>query len=103
MTDPEDLGLPFGCWTLGRLRDYLNDLAVEGRYYHLEDAISERTAAGYAPGAEHFFRYTPPRTRLLCYPPQAAGLCPLGAKTYFKDFQPIQIAELPGWGCYARP
>ncbi|MBV8076826.1 MAG: helix-turn-helix domain-containing protein [Planctomycetaceae bacterium] len=25
LTDPKDLGLPFGCWTLDRLRAYLNE------------------------------------------------------------------------------
>jgi transposase len=25
LTDPKSLGLPFGCWTLDRLRDYLNE------------------------------------------------------------------------------
>jgi transposase len=25
LTDPQSLGLPFGCWTLDRLRDYLNE------------------------------------------------------------------------------
>ena len=25
LTDPKGLGLPFGCWTLDRLRDYLNE------------------------------------------------------------------------------
>src|SRR5262249_42189122 len=26
LTDPKGLGQPFGCWTLDRLRDYLNEL-----------------------------------------------------------------------------
>ena len=27
LTDPQDLGLPFGCWTLDRLAAYLNETA----------------------------------------------------------------------------
>jgi transposase len=57
LTDPKDLGLPFGSWTLDRLRDYLNErrgisikrsridelLRAEGlRWRHQETWFGER-------------------------------------------------------------
>src|SRR5262249_54245897 len=59
LTDPKDLGLPFGCWTLDRLRDYLNEqkgipikrscidelLRAESlRWRHLETSFGGRVA-----------------------------------------------------------
>src|SRR4051794_1846188 len=63
LTDPKDLGLPFGCWTLDRLRDYLNEqrgipikrsridelLTSEGlRWRHQETWFGERVDPDFA-------------------------------------------------------
>lgn len=63
LTDPKELGLPFGCWTLDRLRDYLNEhkgipikrsridelLLEEGlRWRHQETWFGERVDPEFA-------------------------------------------------------
>src|SRR3954462_3858895 len=63
LTDPKALGLPFGCWTLDRLRAYLNEqkaipikrsrideiLRAEGlRWRHQETWFGERVAPDFA-------------------------------------------------------
>src|SRR4051794_2060190 len=63
LTDPKELGLPFGCWTLDRLRDYLNEQKgipikrsrideiprAEGlRWRHQETWFGERVAPDFA-------------------------------------------------------
>src|SRR5215204_2247349 len=63
LTDPKELGLPFGCWTLDRLRDYLNEqkgipikrsrideiLLAEGlRWRHQETWFGERVDPDFA-------------------------------------------------------
>jgi transposase len=63
LTDPKELGLPFGCWTLDRLRDYLNEqkgipikrsrigeiLVDEGlRWRHQETWFGERDDPDFA-------------------------------------------------------
>jgi transposase len=63
LADPKDLGRPFGCWTLDRLRDYLNEqkgipikrtrigeiLTAEGlRWRHQETWFGERVDPEFA-------------------------------------------------------
>ncbi|WP_406701226.1 hypothetical protein V5E97_27115 [Singulisphaera sp. Ch08] len=77
-------------------------LAAEGKYYHTEDGINGRSYSGIPTSSDHFFRHIPPRTRLVCYPPNAAGLAQVGAMTYLKSFRRMHVADLPGWTCYGR-
>nr|WP_020465963.1 hypothetical protein [Singulisphaera acidiphila] len=77
-------------------------LAAEGKYYHTEDGINGRSYSGISTSSDHFFRHIPPRTRLVCYPPNAAGLARVGAMTYLTGFRPTKVADLPGWACYER-
>src|SRR5215207_6998257 len=68
LTDPKELGLPFGCWTLDRLRDYLNEqkgipikrsridelLTAEGlRWRHQETWFGERVDSDFAEKRGH--------------------------------------------------
>jgi hypothetical protein len=80
----------------------LAHLAAEGKLYHFEYGVFDRGLAGFPVREDHFFRHIPPRTRLVCYPGTitVAGKLTLG---YLKDFREVEVAELPGWECYARP
>lgn len=77
-------------------------LAAEGKSYHTEDGINGRAYSGISTSSDHFFRHIPPRTRLVCYPPNASGLARIGAMTYLQGFRETEVAELPGWACYER-
>jgi hypothetical protein len=78
-------------------------LQVEGKYYHFEDAIYDRTVSGFPPSPEHFFRYIPINTKLVCYPPNALGVAPIGTFRYLKGFKQTTVAGLPRfWGCFER-
>lgn len=78
LTAPEDLGLPFGCWTLDRLEAYLNEhkgipikrsridevLTEEGlRWRHQETWFGERVDPDFAAKRGRSRRSTPPRRR----------------------------------------
>jgi transposase len=78
LTDPKDLGLPFGCWTLDRLRDYLNEhkkipikrsridelLRAEGlRWRHQETWFGERVDPAFAEKRGSSRSSTPSRRR----------------------------------------
>lgn len=78
-------------------------LVVEGKLYHAEDGLYDRALSGYPPTADHFFRHIPPRTRLVCYPPNAMGVTRSGAMTYLKGFRQTSVSDLPGWSCFERP
>ncbi|SIO57301.1 hypothetical protein SAMN05444166_5376 [Singulisphaera sp. GP187] len=77
-------------------------LAAEGMLYHTEDGINGRAYSGIMTSSDHFFRHIPPRTRLVCYPQNAAGQARVGAMTYLKDFHKTDLAELPNWACFER-
>ena len=78
LTDPKDLGLPFGCWTLDRLQAYLNEqkgipikrsrideiLVAEGlRWRHQETWFGERVDPDFAEKRGPSSGSTPPRRR----------------------------------------
>jgi transposase len=78
LTDPKDLGLPFGCWTLDRLRAYLHQqkgipikrsrideiLTEEGlRWRHQETWFGERVAPDFAAKRGRSSGSIPPRPR----------------------------------------
>jgi transposase len=78
LTDPKVLGLPFGCWTLDRLRVYLNDqkgipikrsriseiLIDEGlKWRHQETWFGERVDRDFAEKRGSSSGSTPPRQR----------------------------------------
>ena len=78
LTDPQELGLPFGSWTLDRLRDYLNErvglpikrsrideiLLAEGlRWRQQESWFGERVDPDFAAKRGRSSGSTPPRPR----------------------------------------
>src|SRR3954463_4579837 len=78
LSDPKGLGLPFGCWTLDRLRDYLNEqkgipikrsrigeiLVDEGlKWRHQETWFGERVDPDFAEKRGSSNGSTPPRRR----------------------------------------
>jgi transposase len=78
LTDPKDLGLPFGCWTLDRLQVYLSEqkgipikrsridelLRAEGlRWRHQETWFGERVDPAFAEKRGSSSGSTPPRRR----------------------------------------
>ena len=78
----------------------LEHLVAEGRLYHFEYGVFDRILAGYPPTADHFRRYIPEHTRLVCYPPGTTVGDQVTLK-YLEDFrEKIQIDELPDWECY---
>jgi hypothetical protein len=81
----------------------LEHLAVEGRLYHFEYGVFDRILAGYPPSPEHFRRYIPEHTRLVCYPPGTT----VGDRVtlrYLSEFRErVRVEELPDWECYRRP
>ena len=67
LTDPQQLGQPFGCWSIRRLETYLNEekgipskrnridelLLAEGLRWHTQGSwFGERATADFAPGEE---------------------------------------------------
>jgi len=80
----------------------LMHLAVEGESYHFEYGVFDRNLAGFHVRDDHFLRHIPPRTRLVCYPKSLAWADKL-TLNYLKGFREVEVAELPGWECYARP
>jgi transposase len=83
LTKPEDLGLPFGCWTLDRLQAYLNEhkgiaikrsrideiLLDEGlRWRHQETWFGERVDPDFAKKRDRLTSSTRPRHRAASSP-----------------------------------
>ncbi len=77
-------------------------LAVEGKSYHFEYGVFDRDLAGFPVRDDHFLRHIPARTRLVCYPKSVSWGNKL-TLNYLKGFREVEVAELPGWECYARP
>jgi hypothetical protein len=80
----------FPCHTLAHL-------VVEKRVYHTEIGVDYQEMAGYPPSLEQLHQYMPPRTRILCYPPNVVHKLPgfLG-----DDPTSFEVPELPGFLCF---
>lgn len=82
----------------------LDHLAVEKRLYHYESGVDFQAIAGYPLGLEHLREFTPPRTRIICYPTLVSELITEPTTPgYLGDFTtPVSVPDLPGFTCFAR-
>jgi hypothetical protein len=82
----------------------LASLQVEGRLYHSELGIWNRTLVGRTMGEAHLRRYLPAAPRLVAFRPPTGALTWLPPPNqHLPDFNvPVAIPELPGWVVYRR-
>jgi hypothetical protein len=81
----------------------LEHLAVEGRMYHFEYGVYDRSLARRPISEDHFRQDIPPKTRMVCYPPNTTVGDQVTLK-YLKEFsERVKVAELPDWACYRTP
>ena len=82
----------------------LEHLVVEDKLYHFEYGVFALNMGAWHPiTEEHFFRYIPDRTDLVCYP-LGGDVANEISMRYLKDFVKVKpLTELPDWTCYARP
>lgn len=81
----------------------LEHLMVDGKLYHFEYGVYDRSLAGYPLTEEEFRRHVPYGIRRVCYPPTPYVVGEQLTLCHMKEFdRQVKVPELPDWKCYEK-
>jgi hypothetical protein len=80
----------------------LASLQAEGKLYHCEMGVFERSLTGFAPTEAHFRAHLPERMGIVAFGPSIRDEGQMTVLDYLPEFsRKVKVPELPGWTVFA--